>query len=381
MVDNIGIVYDGRCAIPPINRCQKGPLLAKTLAKLPETVCILRLSAIGDVCNAQAAIMALKNAAPDTRLTWIIGKTEASLVGDTPGIEFIIFDKSRGLAAYRDLKRQLRGRRFDALLMMHASMRANLASRMIRADRRIGFDKARAKDFQFLFSNERIDARQCQHVLDGFLQFVEQLGVSNPRPNWAIVNSDESTMTQYIDRTDSRPVVLISPCTSQRSRNFRNWSAANYAAICDYVVWKFKARVFLTGGGSELEQEYSDEISARCAEAPLSLIGKTGLKELYALIKAADLLICPDSGPLHMAVAAGTPVVGLYASSNPARTGPYRSRELVANSYAEAARKYLDKDVAELAWGERIRDPNVMSQISPEQVVAKIDQAFAASKS
>ncbi len=350
-------------------------MLTRTSASFPKSLCILRLSAIGDTCNALAAVLAIRKASPETRITWIIGKVEAQLLASTPDIEFIIFDKQQGLAAHKKLRRELNGRRFDAALLMHASMRANFASLAIRADRKIGFDTARAKDFQSWFSRERIEPRFDQHVLDGFLQFAEHLGIPSPRAQFELAPT--CALPKAAERTDNRRRLLISPCSSQRSRNFRNWSAENYAAVCDYVAERYDVETVLTGGRTSLEANYGTAIVALSNCQPTNLIGKSSLPELYALISDADLVLCPDSGPLHMAVMANTPVVGLYAGSNPARTGPYRFRELTVDCYAQAAKEFLGKDASELSWGQRVRDPNVMDLISKDAVCEKIDQVFA----
>ncbi len=104
------------------------------------------------------------------------------------------------------------------------------------------------------------------------------------------------------------------------------------------------------------------------------LTARTDLKQLYALIAEADVVVCPDSGPAHMATAAGTPVVGLYATSNPARTGPYLSADYTVNRYPDAARRFLGKTVEELRWGQRVRSPDAMNLIKINEVCDKIDK-------
>jgi heptosyltransferase I len=113
------------------------------LASPPGSICILRLSAIGDVCHALPIVRTLQSHWPDTRLTWVIGKTEASLVGDIPGVEFIIFDKATGWRGYRELRTRMQARHFDVLLIMQVSLRANVASLFIPASIRLGFDRIR----------------------------------------------------------------------------------------------------------------------------------------------------------------------------------------------------------------------------------------------
>ena len=311
---------------------------------------------------------------PDAKITWIIGKTEAQLLADIPDIEFIIFDKSKGRQAYKDVRQGLGDASFDIALCMHASLRANFIYRLIRTPVRLGFDRKRAKDFQWLFTNRRIDAEHGVHALEAMMSFASTIG-AGPQPiRWEIPLSEDAREFAADYRSPNKPLVVISPCSSNRSRNFRNWSIANYAKAIEHLISK-SCRVVLTGGPSALEIEYGEALAANGVAD--NLVGKTSLKELAALIEAADLVICPDSGPAHMATAFGTPVLGLYATSNPDRTGPFASRELTANRYPDAALKYLGKPVEKLRWGQRVRHPEAMDLITVEDVTEKIDAFFA----
>ncbi|MBT8110803.1 MAG: glycosyltransferase family 9 protein [Gammaproteobacteria bacterium] len=343
----------------------------------PETICVLRLSAIGDTCHALAVIRRMQDNWPEVRISWIIGKTEASLMSDIPGIEFIIFDKSKGVRAYKDVRGQLAGKNFDTALCMHASMRANLLCRTIPAKTRLGFDKARARDFQWLFTNRRVPPADREHALEAMMSFATATGAQPRDLRWDIPLPENARKfaSQFV--AAEKPLVVISPCSSQRSRNYRNWSIDNYAAAIRHLQQEYRCTVLLTGGNTVIEQQYGAALSAGRGDQALNLVGKTSLKELAALVGAADLVICPDSGPAHMATAAGTAVIGLYATSNPDRTGPYLSRDLTINRYPDAAREYLGRDVDELRWGQRIRHPDAMDLITIDDVSRKIDDFFA----
>ena len=347
------------------------------LSHPPKEICLLRLSAIGDTCHVVPVVRTLQKAWPGTRIVWVIGKLEASLMAGLEGVEFIIFDKSRGWDAFRDLRSRLAGRKFEVLLCMHASLRANLASRVIDADIRLGFDRARAKDFQWLFTSHRICATPRQHVLDGLFEFIRALGINEKVLRWDIPVSDEDReFARRLIPDRARPTLLISPCSSQRVRNFRNWLPEHYARISDFASDAFDARVILTGGPTELERQYGEDISRLSQCSPVNMIGKTSLKQLLAVLSRASVLLCPDSGPAHMATAAGTPVVGLYATSNRFRTGPYLSQDLVVDAYPEAVRRQFGKPVEELPWGARVRDASAMELISVEAVCEAIEKAL-----
>ena len=143
----------------------------------PARLCIVRLSAIGDVCNTVPVVRAIQRALPQSSITWVIGKTEHALLSGLEGVQFVVLDKSRGFRAFLELRQQLAGQHFDLLLHMHASLRANLVSLFVSSKIRLGFDRARARDFQWLFCNKYIDAIDRQHVVDGFFEFSNAIDV------------------------------------------------------------------------------------------------------------------------------------------------------------------------------------------------------------
>lgn len=358
----------------------RAPRITLPLGEPPKRLCLLRLSAIGDTCHVVPLVRTLQKVWPQTELTWIIGRVEASLLGDIRGVEFVVLDKRSGLAGVSALRKQLKGRRFDVLLHLQTALRAGIASLAIDADLRLGYDRVRAKDFQWLFTNAHINSEHRVHQQDTMFAFLEALGIRERVLRWDIPIPDEAEAFAQAQAPDGR-LLLISPCSSDRRNNFRNWSAENYATVADEAVRR-GMRVILTGGGTERERQYGDDI-ARLMRAgrPLDLIGKTSLKQLLALLKRADVLISPDSGPAHMATTVGTPVIGLYASSNPQRTGPYLSQQWVVNCYPEAALSAFGKPVEQLAWGKRVRDPEVMGRIQVEQVLQRLDAVLASEAS
>ncbi|QEE24635.1 glycosyltransferase family 9 protein [Rhodanobacter glycinis] len=340
----------------------------------PVSICLLRTSAIGDVTHVVPLVRTLQQAWPQTTLTWIVGKLERKLVGDLPGVEFITFDKSAGWAGMREVWRTLQGRRFDALLQMQVAMRSNLLSVGIRADRRIGYDRARAKDLHGLVVNERIPARSGEHVLDAIGSFCEPLGLKQTEVRWNIPVSDEARAWAAEQLPGDTPTLLVSPGSSHA---LRNWRPERYAATMDHAATR-GWRVALVGGPSPAERALADTVLAACKLAPLDLTGKDTLKKLMALLGRAQLLLTPDSGPMHMANAAGTKVLGLHAASNPDRSGPYSDRRWCVDKYDEAARKYLHKPAADIPWGTKIEYPGVMDLIAVDEVIERFE-AFAKS--
>jgi heptosyltransferase I len=347
------------------------------LAEPPSRLCLIRLSAIGDTCHTVPVVRALQDAWPDTKITWIIGRVEHTLMDGLERVDFAVLDKSLGWRGYTRLRRILAERRFPILLHMHASARANIASLLVSAPIRLGFDRARARDFQYYFCNRHLAPHPQQHVMDGLFEFAAALGVPVGPPRWEIpVSSADSEFAARV-LPSGEPSLIISPCTGQRFRNYRNWRADRYAAVADHARARYGAKVLLTGGATVIERTYGDAITHLAKHRPENLIGTTSLKQLLALIRRASVVVCPDSGPAHMATAVGTPVVGLYATSNRHRTGPYLSQHLVVDKYPEAVRREFDTTVESLRFGQRVRNPDAMDLIAVEDVVAKLDVAFA----
>jgi heptosyltransferase I len=344
----------------------------------PESVCILRLSAIGDTCHVVPVVRTLQRICPATQLTWIIGRSESGLMRLLPGVEFITIDKSAGLAALPALRRALRGRRFDALLHMQLSLRASLASLAVQARLRIGFDRARARELQWLFTNARIEPHRNEHVLDSFQGFLPALGLERGALEWNLPLPQEALDYAAALIPDSRPTLLVSPCSSHPARN---WRSERYAAIIAHAVRAHDMRVMLCGGRSALERETGAAIE-RAAGVPLvNQIGRDTLPQMLALLARASVLLSPDSGPAHMATMVGTPVIGLYAATRLQRVGPYLSRQWCIDRYDAAARRFRGCSASQLPWHRKIELPGVMDLIEVADVRERLDALLQALRS
>ncbi len=344
------------------------------LDKAPQSLCILRLSAIGDVTHMLPVIATLQQQWPHTKISWIIGTIEYQLVKSLPGIEFIIFNKGNGIAEYRKLRKTLAGRHFNILLMMQVALRANLISLLIKADIKIGYDHKRARDFHSLFCNQHIEGPHRVHVIDTFFQFIEKLGITERKMDWLLKSDDQSSLYAK-NIIDGQSCIIINPCSSARKNNWRNWPIEYYAQVINQLLQK-NIKVILTGGPDPEEIRFSQKIIELCQQSPLNLVGKTSLAQLLALLEQAHCLISPDTGPAHMGTVAGIPVIGLYASSNPERSGPYKSLSITVNAYPSALQKYNQKSIDEARWGQRVRDPQVMKTITVENVLTQISKCM-----
>ncbi|MZG55739.1 glycosyltransferase family 9 protein [Photobacterium lucens] len=333
----------------------------------PQSICILRLSAIGDVCHAIAVVQAIQKHWPETSITWVVGKTEAQLVSTLPNIKVVSFDKKAGWQGIKTVWHTLKDQKFDALLDMQVALRASLLSLGIKARYKVGFSRQRAKEGQWLFTNKKLPQTNALHVLDNFAEFARYLGVPFTEPHWHIPLSSEDIA--FAQQHINKPTLIISPAAS---KDERNWLTERYAAVADHAVEK-GLKVILCGSPTQREQALGESIIQHCHHPITNLIGKTSLIQLTALLKCATVVIAPDSGPAHLATTQGTPVIGLYGHSNPTRTGPYLSQQNVVSVYQQFAEKHYGKLVSELPWGARIKGRDIMTAISVDDVITQLD--------
>ncbi len=342
----------------------------------PASICILRLSALGDVTHVVPVIRTLQRHWPATRLTWIVGHTEHKLVGALEGVEFITFDKRAGGRGWRELRGQLHGRRFDVLLHMQVSLRANLLSLLVRAPLRVGYDRVRAREFHRWMINRRIvaPATHPQHVLDAFGSFLEPIGLRQTDIRWNLPIPPAAHAWAVEQLPGDQPTLVISGCSSHR---LRNWSAEGYAAVAEHAVRQHHHRVVLVGGRTAAERAMGDAILARTRQPVGDLIGRDTFPQLLALLQRADVLLSPDSGPMHLANAVGTPVIGLHACTDSRRSGPYSDRRFCVDRFALAAQQCKGRPPEALRWGTRLERPGIMDLITVPDVIAAFDRYAA----
>ena len=295
------------------------------------------LSALGDAVHVLPVANALKRAWPECHVTWVIQPLPHQLVQGHPAIDdFVIFHRRRGvdgLRAFLDVRRELAGRRFDLLIGLQVYFKAGVITAMTNADVKLGFDRARARDMQWLFTNRRIPARGQRHVQDQYLEFLESLGVDPEPLVWDLRLSQEERAAQTAFFTElDRPACAVVLGTSKLQKN---WNANGYARVLEQVEREHGLRPVIVGGPSPVERSIADEVLASSGASIVDALGND-LRKLVWIIEGSALLISPDTGPLHIGRALDTPVVGLYGYTNPKRSGPYGAFEdLIVDGYAQ----------------------------------------------
>lgn len=340
---------------------------------IPKKICILRLSALGDVCNALYVVQKIHQQYPQCEITWIVAKNEAKLLQVFDYIKLIEFDKSLGIAEIRRVWRLLSGQNFDALLHMQTAFRASILSLGIKAKYKIGYNKERSRELQWLFCDQKITKPNQNHTLDGFIAFAQKIGVVFNR-NEPCVWDYPKVDIKFLQRNKTQKLAVISPCASKKVRDI---PLEYMLEIIDFLHKK-NINVVLTSSPSTRETQYLSEICAKSnAKNVINMGGKTNLQGLVSLISAADLVICPDSAAAHIASLENIPTVGLYCRQNPTRTGPYNFIELVASSYEDAILQQYNKPLENLPWATTAKGDDLMYKIDLAQVKLNIERALA----
>jgi heptosyltransferase I len=303
---------------------------------MPREICIVMLSAIGDAVHVLPVANALKRAWPECRITWIVQPVPHALVAGHGAIdELVVFHRRRGLGAwrsYRDLRRQLGGRRFDLLLGLQVYLKAGLITALTPARTKLGFDRLRARDAQWLFTNRRIPAHAPQHVQDQYFEFLDFLGV-DPRPvRWDLRTTEAEREAQADFFAALGPpgcAVVVGT-----SRPEKNWTVEGYARVLERLEDEHGLRPVLVGGPSREERRIADAVLTATRARVVDALGDD-VRRLMWIIEGSSLVVSPDTGPLHVARAVETPVVSLFGRTNPKRSGPYRAYEdLIVDGYA-----------------------------------------------
>lgn len=321
------------------------------------------MSALGDAVHVLPVVTALKRHRPSCRITWILQPGPASLVRGHPGVdEIIVFRRSRGWRAFVDIARELRGREFDLVIDFQVYLKAGIVTALTRAPVKLGFDRKRARDFNWLFTNTRIPPHPTgQHVQDQYFEFLAALGIPWEPVEWNLGPwpGEEDLDHDFFARIQ-RPIATIVVATS---KPVKDWPAERWAEVVDVLYEHYGLQPVLAGGDTPADHRAVEIIRRLARHAPVEKIGGT-LRAMVGLLSRSVLVLSPDTGPMHMAIALDRPVIGLCGYLDPRRVGPYRKyQDLVINAYHDPG------EVAPISWAPRF---GRMPRITVADVLDKV---------
>jgi heptosyltransferase I len=329
-----------------------------------DRVCIVMMSAVGDAVHVLPVITALKRFRPSSHITWVLQPGPATLVRGHPAVDdIILFDRSKGLQAFLDIRRALAARRFDVVINLQVYFKAGLVTSFTRAPVKLGFDRARARDMNGLFTNRKIPAHpEGQHVQDQYFEFLTALGVPFEPVTWNLGPwPSERAWQRDFFAPIARPVAAIVVATSKPQKD---WLPERWADVVDRLTEEYDLQPVLVGGRSPRELHAESVIMAGARQRPISALG-SGLRNLVGILDGSALVLAPDTGPLHMAVALERPVISLIGYTNPKRTGPYRRyHDLIVDAYGDPGEDYPLSMETRLDRMPRITVADVMEKVA-----------------
>ena len=308
-------------------------------SSVPNRICIVMMSAIGDAVHVLPVINALKRSNPATKISWVLQPGAAALVrGHRSVDEIILFDRTKGWKAFADVRKELSPRSFDLVINLQVYLKAGIVTSFTRAPIKLGFDRARARDFNWLFTNRKIAPQPVQHVQNQYFEFLTALGVDPNPVVWDLGPwKDERAWQRGFVSSIDRPIAAIVVGTSKPEKD---WIPERWAIVADELHNAFGMQVVLVGGKSERELAAQAKVMALAKTKPRSELG-SGLRRLVSILDASSLVLSPDTGPLHMSVALDRPVISLMGYTNPKRTGPYRRfHDLIVDAYGDPGEDY-----------------------------------------
>jgi len=324
-------------------------------------VCIVMMSAIGDAVHVLPVVTALKRRAPASHISWVLQPGPEALVRGHPAVdEIVLFEKSRGWRAYRDVRRSL-AQPFDLVLSLQVALKGGLVTALTRAPLKLGFDWARARDLNWLATTHGIPPHAPQHVQDQYFEFLTALGVPHEPVTWNLGPwPHEREAQRALFAGIDRPVVTLVIGTSHPQKE---WLPERWAQLADVLFERYGLEPVIASGRSSREIETQRAIAARAHHRPPSV---HGLRETVALIDGSALVVSLDTAPLHIAVALGRPVISLIGYSNPKRVGPYRAcHDLIVDAYGDPGEDYPISTAHRLGR---------MPRISVDDVLAKVER-------
>ncbi|RJP89129.1 MAG: lipopolysaccharide heptosyltransferase family protein [Desulfobacteraceae bacterium] len=334
-----------------------------------QKICMIRTGALGDIVHALALVNGLRKGYPDAQITWVLQNLPYDMVKHQKNIDrFITFDRNADLKSWFELFGRLRKESFDLLIIPHVSAKASLLALFIRSGNKLGFDFKRSRELHWLVTNRRIPAAPVSHMQDQYFEFLDYLEIKDYPKESIFTFTDEERAWQraFFDRFH-RPVIGFVLASSNPEKD---WAVANYAQVADYVDKVLNMQPLLIGGPSQMEKELAEDICRLCQKKPTLALEKP-IRNTMLQIGGCRMIISPDTGPLHMAVAMNVPTIGLYGFTDPRRCGPYRKyHDLLIDMYNDPGQE--DAPIT------RITRPGRMARITPEAVIEKIEHGLKA---
>jgi len=346
----------------------------------PERVLIVKPSSLGDVVHALPTLAALKDHWPAARFSWLVNRGLRGLIDANPSLDEVIpFDRGaiglhpRGMRAIRDVIGELRSRRFDLAIDLQGLLRSGLLTAATGAPIRVGLATAREGGTRF-YTHQIGPPAHSEHAVDRLLEVARSFGadVSNPRFEMPISFSDRQWARERLQRS-ARPLLVVNVGARWLTKR---WPPESFAQVARRAIDELGAGVVAVGATEDqpLVQAVRDAMGGRTL---LDLAGQTTLPQIAAIAAESDLFLSNDTGPLHLAAAAGAAVVGVYTCTRPEWTGPYGPNAVVCKSEVRCAGSCV-KTCSQMECMTELTPRRVWSVVRPILARASLGRTNAA---
>lgn len=309
-------------------------------------ILIVKLSSLGDVTHTLPALTTLRRHWPAARLTWLVEPPALEIIRGHPALDRIIawrrgdwVKQLRGLrlpAAFRllrDFLGELRDTRYDLVVDFQGLAKSALWVAAARADRKAGYGPGtRRNELAWLAYNRRVPVRDpAAHAVERNLRLLEGLGLPRLplRYDFPVLPENEREAANLLARVEVENGAAFVAVNAMTRWPTKNWTPAGFAEVADALVLRGLSVVFT---GAAEDRAALDEIAAAMRTPMRRLDGRTSLKTLAAVFRRARAVLSTDTGPMHIAVAVGTPVVALFGPTDPGYTGPHGGGHVVLRS-------------------------------------------------
>jgi len=292
-------------------------------------VLFFKPGAIGDLLHTLPALKALRKKFPAAQVTIVVSPGLESLLQGMPIADHVrVFDRAklkRHLKEFIEFAMRLRAERYDLFIDMQPSLRS-MALRWLSGARHILIYRKQKRS--------KAGERRL-HAAENFLETLRPLGIESPVDG--IELQVASDVFEKIDRflkerniVDDRPLIALN-CSVGAARPARNWFPERFASLADRLIGELNAQVIFVGGNED--RELVQRVLSDMRSKAISAAGDLSIAETAALLARCRCLVSADTGPLHLATAVQTPVVGLFGSTDPRRTGPIgRGHQVIIKS-------------------------------------------------